>query len=259
MGTASPAILTAVLAHPGPFAHPEHGVTQPSGHLLVIMLGAVAMVAATLVGGWLALRAEPWQVTVFAVAAGFLLASVLSHVLSDLRAAGLVTAPALVVVAAAAYGLLSQVYRAGHRGSRLVGPVGAAAFLGHRFVEGLVVGVGLTLDGRLAAAAVIAVVAHSAGEGAAVVSYLRVVSADRGVAGRWLLATALAPVAGAIAGTALTLPAVQARAAVAVLAGLFLFVAHVTVNAALRYASPVRVASLACVGAVAFAATNVLA
>ena len=259
MGTASPAILTALLAHPEPVAHPEHGATQPSGHLLVIMVSAVAVVAATLVGGWLAMRAEPWQVTVFAVAAGFLLASVLSHVLSDLRAAGLVTAPALAVVAAATYGLLSQAHRAGHRRNRLVGPVGATAFLGHRFVEGLVVGVGLTLDGRLAAAAVIAVVAHSAAEGAAVVSYLRVVSTDRGVAWRWLLATALAPVAGAIAGTVFTLPVEQARAAVAVMAGLFLFVAHVTVNAALRYASPVRVASLACVGAVAFAASTVLA
>ncbi len=259
MGTPPPAIFVGVLFDQELLAHPEHGTTTAAGHALVISLGIAAVVIATLAGGWLAMRADPWQVGVFAVAAGFLLASALSHVVADMRAAGLITAPALALVVGATYGLLSQLHRVGHRYQRVVGPVGAAAFLGHRFVEGLVVGVGLTLDGQLAAAAVIAVAAHSAGEGAAVVSYLRVLSADRRSAGRWLLATALAPVAGAIVGAVVTLPAAQARAAVAVMAGLFLFVAHVTVSAALRYSSPARVAGLACVGAVAFAATSVLA
>jgi len=45
---------------------------------------------------------------------------------------------------------------------------------------------------------------------------------------------------------------------VAVMAGLFLFVAQVTVSAALRYSTPAKVAGLACVGAAAFAATSVL-
>ncbi|MQA87942.1 MAG: hypothetical protein GEV03_25780 [Streptosporangiales bacterium] len=248
-----------------------HGGVAGGAGVTVAAAGTV--MAATLAGGYVALRRPRWWATAFALAAGFLLATVVIHIVPDLDGIGPLEGGASAAAALATYATLTWAHRAHRRGHaanpptsspanpptrppphapsahQTLGWIGAAGFLLHRAVEGLALGTGLLIDGGVALAVLVAIVVHSAGEGAALVAYLISLGARRRSAAGWLAATAVMPALGAVTVTRFTLSEDVTHILLAALAGLFVFVAQTIISSALRSAARGHVLALAGMGA----------
>ena len=225
----------------------------------VTVLAGLTILVATLAGGWAASRAGRWQAIVAAVVAGFLLLNAASHLIEDIRDAGLVVGAVLTAVAAGTVALLGAAHTLSHRHQRAAGTVGAAIFLGHRYIEGVAVGVAFAIDSRLAVAVLIGVAAHSAAEGAALVTYLSDVRTSPRIRRAWLAGAAVMPMLGGLLAAEARLPAGFARVVIAGVVGLFLFIARAGVIRALDTTNPATVSVLACTGAGIAAATTFIA
>jgi ZIP family zinc transporter len=126
--------------------------------------------------------------------------------------------------------------------SRL-GPLGAGALCAHSFVDGLGIGLAFSLNTATGLLVFLAVVSHDFADGLNTVGFiLRNRGSDRR-AMNWLVLDAIAPFAGAIAGTALGLSNTELGSLLGLYVGFFLFMgATHLLPAAHSHSSRARVA-----------------
>lgn len=224
--------LAIVIAHGG-----EHGAGHGIGG--PVILGALMVAAATLLGAWLARRGPGAQAVWFGAAAGALLVIAGLHLLPDAwsEAAEAGLWPWLtLVVAVAAFVLAAAVSRYGcacEADEEHVSGAGAAAALaGHRFLEGAALAVG----GSVTVAVALSV--HALGEGLAVGALLRSRAARRLAV--WLTVMCLGPIAGALVTEAVPVPEVLGPLLYAFAAGVIAQAARISFRSAFHHARGLR-------------------
>jgi zinc transporter ZupT len=189
-------------------------------------------VLSTLAGGWLGLRLAHSLAAAIALTGGVVVAIALFEILPEAieavgdpqRVGALVAAGFLFFFVAERAIVLhhrDEIEQA--RQHHQVGALGAAGLSAHSFIDGLGIGLAFGLDTETGIAVFIAVVAHDFADGMNTVNFVLSQSEDRRAARRWLLVDALAPLVGAVVGSALTISDYALGNALAVYAGLFLY------------------------------------
>ncbi len=195
--------------------------------LLLIALG-VATGAATLAGGWLALRFADKIHLILGFSAGAVIGVALFDLLPEaltLGRAAHTVATVTAVVAAGFLGylavdralLIATTDRAGHRGH-----LGAGSLTVHSLLDGLAIGLGFQVSMAVGAVLAIAVLAHDFSDGVNTVNLSLAGSGRPAVARRWLIADAAAPTVGIAASRLVTVPQSSLALVVAAFAGFFL-------------------------------------
>ncbi len=193
---------------------------------------ACVTVVATLAGGAIALRLAHSLPTLIALTGGVVVAVALFDVLPE--AFENLDDPSLtgVLVGAGfiAFFLAERVLVLHHRDDseqaqahHQVGALGALGLSIHSFIDGLGIGLAFGLDTATGLLVFIAVVSHDFADGLNTVSFVLSQSSDRRQAKRWLAADALAPLFGAIVGSALTVADTTLGGILAVYAGFFIY------------------------------------
>lgn len=197
---------------------------------------AVVLFVAKLAGGTIAVR-RPRSVPVLSVlTGGVLLVAVFLQLLPEaVQRAGQAHLPPSAPIAAAVLGVtlftsvdgvLGLPRRRSQPGrQRALGIAGASGFVGHGWLEGATIGVGLQVGTTAGLLAALAVAAHHLCEGLALVCYLFQRDRPRRRVVTWLALAALAPVAGALAGSAVVLPDRLVPLALGLFSGVFAFAA----------------------------------
>jgi zinc transporter ZupT len=195
---------------------------------------AVLVFLAKLAGGAIAVR-RPRSVPLLSTLTGaVLLAADFKALLpAAVQRAAEVRLPALAPIAVAILGLALLIWVEGvvgrQHGSvyvawRRAGSIaGASGFVGHGWLEGATIGIGLqvgTVPGLMAA---LAVAAHHLCEGLALVCYLSQQGRPPRRVILWLTMAALAPVTGALGGSVIDVPDRAAPLALGLFSGLFVF------------------------------------
>ena len=189
---------------------------------------------AKLAGGAIAVR-RPRSLPILSAASGtVLLAAVFLDLLPEaVEQAGEAHLPVLAPIAAAILAVallisIDGVVRRQHgtrpgAWGRAGSIVGASGFVGHGWLEGATIGIGLQMGTVAGLMAALAVAAHHLCEGLALVCYL----AQRGRPGRrvlfWLSLAALAPMTGALGGSLVDVPDRLVPLALGLFSGLFAF------------------------------------
>jgi len=198
---------------------------------LAIPLAAVTVLS-TLVGGIVALRLARDLTTAIALTGGVVVAVALFHVLpeaieaaDDPQCVGLLVGAGFVLFFLAERALVLH-----HRDDAdqihahaQVGALGAAGLSLHSFIDGLGIGLAFGLSTETGLLVFLAVVAHDFADGLNTVGFVLRRSGDRARAIRWLAVDAVAPLVGAIVGSALTISEQHLGALLAVYVGFFLF------------------------------------
>ncbi len=147
------------------------------------------------------------------------------------------------------------------------GSLYAAALIAHSFVDGLGIGLAFQVSDVAGTAVAIAVIAHDFCDGANTVGLVLAGRGSTAVARRWLLADAVAPVAGAAASCVIVLPPQTLNLVLGLLAGSLLYVGvmgvlprAVAAGVSRRFDGCASLAALvvlgaACAGAIRFVAT----
>jgi len=207
-------------------------VALPLGAAWFALPLAGVTVVSTLAGGLVALRLARNLETAIALTGGVVVAVALFHVLpeatehiDDPRRVGLLVGAGFVVFFLAERGLVLH-HRDEPEQARAharVGALGAAALSVHSFIDGLGIGLAFGLDTATGLLVFLAVVAHDFADGLNTVSFVLRQSSDRRQAIRWLVADALAPLAGALVGLSLSVSEEGLGELLAVYAGFFLY------------------------------------
>jgi ZIP family zinc transporter len=189
-------------------------------------------VLSTLAGGLVALRLARDLGTAIALTGGVVVAVALFHVLPEAVDA---TGDAQLVGILAGLGfagffLAERLLVLHHRDDEeqahshaRVGALGAAGLAAHSFVDGLGIGLAFDISTSTGMLVFLAVIAHDFADGLNTVGFVLRQSGDRRAAVRWLLVDALAPLAGAVVGSSLSVSEHSLGALLAVYAGFFLF------------------------------------
>jgi ZIP family zinc transporter len=204
---------------------------------LAVPLSLVA-VAATFVGGIAALRLRTHLEALLALSGGVVVAVAIFDVLpeaidqvDDARRLSLLVglgflafflAERLLHLHDHAEPQASAGHDHDHRPSR-VGPLGAAALSAHSFVDGLGIGLAFSIDSATGMLVFLAVVSHDFTDGLNTVGFILRNRGSRRHALAWLWVDALAPFAGALAGTTLALSDGGLGSLLALYVGFFLF------------------------------------
>lgn len=189
-------------------------------------------VVSTLAGGFVALRLARELATAIALTGGVVVAVALFHVLpeaieavGDPHRVGLLVGVGFVVSFLAERALVLH-----HRDDdehvhahAQVGALGAAGLSIHSFIDGLGIGIAFGLSTETGLLVFVAVLAHDFADGLNTVGFVLRQSGDRTRAIRWLAVDAVAPLAGAIVGSMLSISQDGLGALLAVYAGFFLF------------------------------------
>jgi zinc transporter, ZIP family len=197
---------------------------------LAIPLAGVTVLS-TLAGGLVALRLRHELATLIALTGGIVVAVALFDVLP--QALALLGPPrdALAVVGAGfllfflAERLLVLHHRDEPEQARAhadVGALGAAALSAHSLIDGLGIGLAFHVSTATGVLVFIAVVSHDFADGMNTVSFVLFQSDDRRQAMRWLTADAVAPLVGAVIGSAVSISERGLGYALALYAGFFL-------------------------------------
>jgi len=198
---------------------------------LAIPLAAIT-VFSTLAGGVVAFRLARDLTTAIALTGGVVVAVALFHVLpeaieaiDDPQRVGLLVGAGFVFFFLAERALVLH-----HRDDEdqihahaQVGALGAAGLSVHSFIDGLGIGLAFGLSTETGLLVFLAVVAHDFADGLNTVGFVLRQSGDRGRAIRWLAVDALAPLVGAVVGSALSISEQNLGALLAVYVGFFLF------------------------------------
>ena len=198
---------------------------------IAIPLGVVVM-AGTLAGGYLGLRFAHTLPTVLALSGGIVVAVAIFDVMPE--AVELMGDPhdAALLIGAGFLGffLLERVLVLHHRDDpeqarshHQVGVAGALGLSAHSFIDGLGIGLAFGVNTETGLLVFLAVVAHDFADGLNTVSFVLSQSGDRKQAVRWLRVDAVAPVLGAIVGSAITISDVALGHILALYAGFFLY------------------------------------
>ena len=201
---------------------------------LVLLIGLAAF-AATLAGGLLALRLRQRLHLILGFSAGAVVGVALFDLLPEALSLAQGRFGAATVTTALAGGFLGYLlldralFMHGH-GMPGAGPasrrgaLGAGSLCVHSFIDGLSIGLAFKVSVPVGAAVAVAVVVHDLSDGINTVSLILRNRGGERSALRWLLADALAPLAGAAA-TLLVAPAGPALGlGLAVFAGFFLYI-----------------------------------
>ena len=223
-------------------------------NLAILLAAATAL--ATAAGGLLALRAKDRLHLVLGLAAGLLLGLVAFDLLPEVFAMSsseFLGAPAVSVALIAGF-LLLHVYERffgshepaesdyGHEHkhvANVAGGLGALAMGGHVFLDGLALGVALTIDEKLGIAVFIALIVHAFSDGLNTVSLL-IKSGKWTRKGVWLLGVdSSARIGGAAVGTTLTLSENFTALYLAAFSGIIIYLAtsHILPEAHARHSS----------------------
>jgi ZIP family zinc transporter len=198
---------------------------------LAIPLAGVTVLS-TLAGGLVALRLARELATAIALTGGVVVAVALFHVLpeaietvDDPRRVGMLVGAGFVFFFLAERAVVlhhrdddEHVHAHGQ-----VGALGAAGLSLHSFIDGLGIGIAFGLSTETGLLVFVAVVAHDFADGLNTVGFVLRQSGDRVRAIRWLSVDAVAPLLGAIVGTALSVSERSLGQLLAVYAGFFLF------------------------------------
>jgi zinc transporter ZupT len=198
----------------------------------IVIPFALATCAATFAGGALALRLSHSLPTLIALTGGIVVAVALFDVLPEaidaLDDARLVCV--LVAIGFLTFFLAERVLVLHHRDEpdqarahHQVGALGAFGLSVHSFIDGLGIGLAFGLDTATGVLVFIAVISHDFADGLNTVSFVLSQSDDKLRAKRWLTADALAPLAGALVGAAITVSEETLGRILALYAGFFLF------------------------------------
>ncbi len=240
------------------------------------ILVSLLTVVATMLGGFVALRAPRDRMhLVLGLSAGLLLGLVAFDLLPEVFAltdlqVGKV--PAVMVAFVLAFLLLHVIERATgthdpadsdygehHHHHRTVGLVGAIGLVGHSFLDGLAIGLAFQLSAGAGWIVAIAVLAHDFADGLNTVTLLLRSGHDRQRARLMLVADALAPVAGAIVGTLITVPQDVLGLYLAAFAGFLVYLAtsHILPEAHADHPSRLTLVSTVVGVAIMFVVVNV--
>ena len=198
---------------------------------IAIPLGAVVM-AGTLAGGYLGLRFAHTLPTVLALSGGIVVAVAIFDVMPEsVELMGDPHDAALLIgVGFLGFFLLERVLVLHHRDDpeqarshHHVGVAGALGLSVHSFIDGLGIGLAFGVNTETGLLVFLAVVAHDFADGLNTVSFVLSQSGDRKQAVRWLRIDAVAPVLGAIVGSAITISDVALGHILALYAGFFLY------------------------------------
>ena len=173
----------------------------------------------TMLGGAVALRANRRLHLVYGVAGGAMLGLAGFHLLPELSAfdapvIGGVPLPFLMVIAAFLLMLVLEELigphptdddSSGEHRHPHVGLIGASALVAHSFLDGLAIGIGFTVSTSIGVAILVAVLAHDFADGMTTAAIMRRHGNTQRRTWMLVLASALAPVAGAFIGGALHL------------------------------------------------------
>ncbi len=197
-----------------------------------ILLIAIALAtgAATLAGGWLALRLAGRIHLILGFSAGAVIGVALFDLLPEALELGRASHQVATLTAFTALGFLAYLVadralliastdRAGHRGH-----LGAGALTVHSLVDGLAIGFGFQVSAAVGAILAIAVLAHDFSDGVNTVNLSLAGHASPAVARRWLIADAAAPMVGIAASRAILIPQPALSLALAAFAGFFLYI-----------------------------------
>ena len=224
-------------------------------------------VLSTLAGGLVALRMRRDLETLIALTGGVVVAVALFDVLPEaLEAVGDAHRVTAVVGVGFLFFFFAERLLVLHhrdepeqaRAHAHVGVLGAAGLSLHSFVDGLGIGLAFGLDETTGFLVFLAVVSHDFADGLNTVGFVLSQSDDRRQALRWLGIDALAPLLGAIVGSALSLSEENLGYLLAGYAGFFLYMgATDLLPEAHRHHSWVRI-GLTAIGFVAIFAVSLL-
>ena len=196
------------------------------------LVGTGLIAAATIAGAWLASRRHGHREIWFAAAAGALLIMAVLHLLPDAwegAGAARIWPPLVPMAAFVGFIAASRAARTGcgcrEHSEQASGSGAAAALTIHRLLEGSAV----VLIGSTAVAVGLAV--HAFGEGLATAALLSAQS--RRMAG-WLALMCISPLVGAVAASAVRVPAAAEPVPLALAAGVIAQAAWVSLRAAFR-------------------------
>jgi zinc transporter ZupT len=198
---------------------------------LAIPLAGVTVVS-TFVGGMTALRFRRELTTLIALTGGVVVAVALFDVLPEAIDAVHNSRRVTLLVGTGFIGffLIERLLVLHHRDEAeqarahaQVGVLGAAGLSVHSFVDGLGIGLAFHLDNATGFLVFLAVVTHDFADGLNTVSFVLSQRQDRARALTWLAVDSLAPLAGAIVGTFISISDYALGHLLAVYAGFFLF------------------------------------
>jgi ZIP family zinc transporter len=196
---------------------------------LLAALG-VGAAAATLLGGWLALRFANAIHLILGFSAGAVIGVSLFDLLPEaLRLGQGARDPALLtgVAALGFFGylvvdramLIASGGGGGHRGH-----LGAGSLTLHSFLDGLAIGLGFQVSATVGGILAVAVLAHDFSDGVNTVNLALAGSSGPRAARRWLFADAMAPLCGILASRLIVVPSNALAIVVAAFAGFFLYI-----------------------------------
>src|SRR5215208_6910437 len=198
---------------------------------IAIPLAGVTVLS-TLAGGLTAVRLRRDLTTAIALTGGIVVAVALFDVLPEAidsvndsrRVTTLVGAGFIAFFLAERLLVLHHRDDAEHaRAHAQVGALGAAGLSLHSFIDGLGIGLAFNIDAATGLLVFTAVIAHDFADGMNTVSFVLRQGSDRARAIRWLAVDAIAPLAGALVGTALNVSEESLGQLLALYAGFFLF------------------------------------
>lgn len=178
----------------------------------------------TLMGGVFALRHEDRLHLILGLSAGAVMAVALLDLLQEAVDLGAAAHSSLTIMAVAVAGSLAYMCldRGIHPAER--GHLGAASLTLHSFLDGLAIGLSMQVSFRVGLPVALAVLAHDFSDGLNTVNVSLVGGVPRAGVWRWLLADALAPVAGVVAGSLFRLQPPGLSLILAAFAGFFVYI-----------------------------------
>jgi ZIP family zinc transporter len=190
-------------------------------------------VVATLIGGRIGLRYSDRLHTLLALTGGVVVAVALLDVLPE-GLKGIADdnlATALVAAGFLGFFLIERLLVLHDRteavaalGGERVGILGAAGLSVHSFIDGLGIGFAFGVDSATGLLVFLAVVSHDFADGLNTVSYVLRRSGNRQAAVRWLAIDALAPLLGAVVGTAVSISDHALGYVLCLYCGIFLYI-----------------------------------
>ena len=200
----------------------------------MMILIAIAAFFSTLIGGLFALRLKDKLHLILGFSAGAILAVAFFDLLPEALDLAGTAYSALTVLTAVVVGfstylvldrlvLLHDHSEDGH-GHQVRGAAGASSLSFHSFLDGVGIGLAFQVSTTVGAVVAAAVLTHDFSDGINTVNMVLKNGGERARAFRWLLADALAPVAGVLSTLFFAVPASNLGLLLALFSGFFLYI-----------------------------------
>lgn len=221
---------------------------------MTLLIGLAAF-AATLLGGFIALRLKDRLHLITGFSAGAILGVAFfdllpesAELLADRGGLGLTTL--LLGTGFAGYMVLDRmILLHGHAengcaNARHRGIVGACSLAGHSFFDGVAIGLAFQVSTDVGWIVTLAVLAHDLSDGVNTVNVMLKGSASRTQAARWLLVDAAAPLLGVASTYLIAIPQEYLGAILAVMCGFFLYIGASDLLPESHHAHPKRLTTV---------------